>query len=256
LSSSTLKAPPMKYMVPLLLLAIGCATPTAPLTPDEPFARGPWPEVPAVEMPTGDTSIPISLLQDVADALLERPGARVCDPVSKRPIPGLSTEYCSTVYVAGGSNSLSWRVTEPRQGNHNRCNPLFVVKDADHPASQVWVVGYIHNHPCGAPPSSLDLGAWPTDTFDPFVAMAEVRLVPGNPAPAIHKVTAIEMASALVAERQDGTRLFLRYFPTGEVQQWSHVKAHWVTLGHCAPRQPNPFTTAPRCDEPLRLLSE
>ncbi|WNG52095.1 hypothetical protein F0U60_54310 [Archangium minus] len=204
-------------------------------------------------MPTGDTSIPISLLQDVANAILRRPGAKVCDPVSKRPIPGLSTEYCSTVYVAGSSDALSWRVTEPLKGTHNRCNPFFVVKDEDYPASQVWVVGYIHNHPCGTVPSSLDLRAWPTDAFKPYVAMAEVRLVPGNPIPALHKNTAIEMASALVAEQQDGTRIYLRYFPTGEIQQWSAVKTDWITLGRCTPRRDS---RAPQCDEPLRLLRE
>jgi hypothetical protein len=177
--------------------------------------------------------------------------------MTRRPILGLSTEYCSTVYVAGDRDSLSWRVTEPIMGTHARCNPLFVVKDADYPASQVWVVGYIHNHPCGAAPSSIDLSAWPTDAINPYVAMAEVRLVPGNPAPAVHRDLAIEMASALVAERQDGTRLFLRYFPTGEVQQWSHVKAHWVTLGTCAPRGENSLGTGPQCnEEPLRLLHE
>jgi hypothetical protein len=31
-----------------------------PYTTARRFAKGPWPEVPAVEMPTGDTSIPIS----------------------------------------------------------------------------------------------------------------------------------------------------------------------------------------------------
>ena len=158
----------MNATFPLLLtvscmLAAGCATSQNVTAQDTRVARGPWAEVPAVEMPTGDTSIPIDLLQDVANALLKRPGAKVCDPMTKRPIVGLSTEYCSTVYVTGDRSSLSWRVTEPIQGNHKSCNPLFVVKDDDHPSSQVWVVGYIHNHPCGAPPSSRDLGAWPTD---------------------------------------------------------------------------------------------
>lgn len=187
----------MRSVAPILLLAVGCATPSSPQpsTSDTTHARGPWSEVPAVEMPTGDTSIPISLLKDVADALLKRPGARVCDPMTNRPIPGLSTEYCSTVYVAGNADSLSWRVTEPLTGTHNRCNPFFVVKDEDYPASQVWVVGYIHNHPCGTTPSSLDLRAWPTDAFKPYVAMAEVRLVPGNPAPAVHENTATKSNS-------------------------------------------------------------
>jgi hypothetical protein len=237
------------------MLAAGCATPSPPNTTAQGarVARGPWSEVPAVEMPTGDTSIPIELLRDVADALLKRPGAKVCDPVTKRPIVGLSTEYCSTVYVAGNRDSLSWRVTEPLQGSHNSCRPLFAVTDDDYPVSQVWVVGYIHNHPCGAPPSSQDLGAWPTDTFDPYVAMAEVRLIPGNPAPTAYTNTGIELASALVAERQDGTRVFLRYFPTGEVQQWSAARVGWVTLSHCAPRRDG---REPQCDEPLRLLRE
>jgi hypothetical protein len=249
----------MKYAFPFLLLAAGCATTPTPYTIVEGViaARGPWSEVPAVEMPTGDTSIPISLLRDVADALLKLPGAKVCDSVNQRPIVGLSTEYCSTVYVAGDRDALSWRVTEPIMGDHDSCNPLFVVKDEDYPSSQVWVVGYIHNHPCGSAPSSIDLSAWPTDAFNPYVAMAEVRLVPGNPAPAVHRDMAIEMASARVAERQDGTRIFLRYFPTGEVQQWSDVNARWVTLGTCAPRAPSPLGTAPRCsDGALQLLRE
>lgn len=211
-----------------------------------------------MEMPSGDTSIPIELLRDVADALLKRPGARVCDPATRRPIAGMSTEYCATVYVAADRDSLSWRVSEPVSGGQKSCRPFFAVKDDDYPPSQVWVVGYVHNHPCAASLSSDDLSVWPSDAFRPFVAMAEFRLVPGNPDPAIYKDTAIEMASALIAERQDGTRVILRYFPTGEVQQWSNVKARWVTLGTCAPRRPNPFGNAPpRCSEgSLELLRE
>lgn len=105
-----------------------------------------------MEPPTGDPSIPIELLRDAADTLLKRPGAKVCDPIKRRPIKGLSTEYCATVYVAGHQDSMSWRVTEPIQGDHESCNPFFAVTDADHPSSQVWVVGYIHNHPCAAAP--------------------------------------------------------------------------------------------------------
>ena len=237
------------------MVAAGCATPLPPNTTAQgaQVARGPWSEVPVIEMPTGDTSIPIALLRDVADALLKRPGATVCDPATRRPIVGLSTEYCSTVYVAGDRDSLSWRVTEPIQGSHNSCRPRFAVNDDDHPASQVWVVVSIHNHPCGAPPSSRDIRVWPTDAFDPYVAMAEVRLIPGNPAPALYKDTGIEMASALVAERQDGTRIFLRYFPTGEVQQWSATKSGWVPLARCTPGQEG---RPPQCDKPLRFLGE
>ena len=249
----------MKPVFPLLLLLLGCTTTASVNIParDASFARGPWSEVPVIEMPTGDTSIPIALLQDVADALLRQPGAKVCDSLTQRPIRGLSTEYCSTVYVAGDHNSMSWRVSEPVRGEHGACRPFFVVKDEDHPSTQVWVVGYVHNHPCGAPPSSNDLGTWPTDAFNPYVAMAEVRLIPGNPAPAVHQSTAIEMASALVAERRDGTRMFLRYFPTGEVQQWSVRLGKWVALGRCAPRGAESHGLTPRCsDEPLRLLQE
>nr|AYM53201.1 hypothetical protein [Melittangium boletus] len=250
----------MKHAFPLLIANLiwmgGCATSQPPVTsaPKSEVARGPWSEVAAVEMSTGgDASIPIDLLRDVADALLKRPGATVCDPVSRRPIVGLSTEYCSTVYVAGNRDSLSWRVTEPQAGNHESCRPSRDVEDGDHPASQVWVVGYLHNHPCGAFPSSLDLRAWPTDVFQPHVAMAEVRLIPGNPAPAVYQNTAIEMASALVAQLQDGTRVFLRYFPTGEIQQWSAVKDGWIPLGHCTPRRDG---RSPQCDAPLRLVRE
>ncbi|MCY1017305.1 hypothetical protein [Pyxidicoccus sp. MSG2] len=248
----------MKHVVPLLLLTGGCAALPPPNTTaqDATITKGPWSEVPAVEMTVGDSSIPIALLRDVADALLKRPGARVCDPLTQRPIAGLSTEYCSTVYVAGDHGSLSWRVSEPVSSDHSSCTPFFEVKDEDHPTSKVWVVGYVHNHPCGAPPSSNDLAAWPTDVFKPYVAMASVRLIPGNPAPALYGNTAIEMASAIVAERQDGTRLFLRYFPTGEVQQWSNARDRWVTLGTCAPRS-NSRSRTPRCStEPLPLLRE
>lgn len=248
----------MPRALPFLLLVVGCATLPRPNTTVQgaTIAKGPWSEVPSVEMPTGDSSLPIELLRDAANALLKRPGAKVCDPLTQRPIVGLSTEYCSTVYVAGSRDDLSWRVTEPIRGDHRSCRPRFVVEDEDFPSSQVWVVGYIHNHPCGAAPSSDDLGAWPTDAFDPFVAMAAVRLVPGNPAPAMYKNMPLEMASALVAERQDGTRVFLRYFPTGEVQQWSNVNAKWVTLGTCGPRGSSRSRT-PRCThEPLQLLRE
>jgi hypothetical protein len=245
----------MEHATLCALMLVGCASSpvSSSLAQEMDFARGPWLEVPTVEMPTGDTSIPISLLQDAADALLKRPGAKVCDKVNQRPIVGLSTEYCSTLYVAGDHGSLSWRLTEPIRGDHESCSPFFVVKDNDHPSSQVWVVGYIHNHPCGTPPSSGDLRAWPTDAFDPYVAMAEVRLIPGNPVPVSYKETPIEMASAVIAERQDGSRIFLRYFPTGEIQQWSAVRTRWMTLGRCAPGGRG---RSPQCDQPLRPLSK
>lgn len=89
--------------------------------------------------------------------------------------------------------------------------------------------------------------------FSCYVAMAEVRLIPGNPAPVVYKDTGIEMASALVAERQDGTRIFLRYFPTGEIQQWSPAGASWMRLGR---RTPGNEGRPPQCDEPLRPLHE
>lgn len=220
--------------------------------------------MPAVEMPTGDTSIPIDLLRDVADALLELPGAKVCDSVELRPLVGLSTEYCSTVYVAGDRDSLSWRVTEPIPGDHESCEPSDAVEDDDYPASQVWVVGYVHNHLCGSSPSSRDLALWPRGPFNAYVAMAEVRLIPSNGqsgdlVPAVYKNTGIDMASAIVAERQDGTRVYLRYFTTGEVEQWSAARAGWVSLGTCAPRQPDSRNRprTPQCSpEPLQLLRE
>ncbi|HVG61872.1 MAG TPA: hypothetical protein VNA24_25140 [Hyalangium sp.] len=74
----------------------------------------------------------------------------------------------------------------------------------------------------------------------------------------VYKSTAIDMASAMVAERQDGTRIFLRYFPTGEIQQWSKAKEHWVMLGTCAPAASSLFhQTAPQCREgSIQLLRE
>ena len=246
-------------LVPPWMLATACAAALPPHTTaqDAEIAKGPWAEVPAVEMPTGDASIPISLLRDVADALLKRPGAKVCDPLTQHPIVGLSTEYCSTVYVAGDPNSLSWRVTEPVKGDHESCTPFFAVQDDDYPSSQVWVVGYVHNHLCSAAPSSRDYRAWPTDAFKPYTTMAEFRLTPGNPAPAVYENTLIEMASAVVAERPDGKRVFVRYFTTGEVEQWSQVQSRWIHIGKCIPRGANRFSNVPQCgDGPLRLLSE
>lgn len=250
----------MRSVLPFLLLSMGCAAsfPSNTSAQAAPILQGPWSEVPAVEMPTGDTSIPISLLHDVADALLKLPGAKLCDRITHRPMVGLSTEYCSTIYVAGDRDSLSWRVSEPAKGDERSCRPFFAVKDADYPPSQLWVVGYVHNHPCATSLSSADLSAWPTDAFKPFVAMAEIRLIPGNPSPALHQSTAIEMASAMVAEHQDGTRVILRYFPTGEVQQWSNTRNRWVTLGRCSPRGSTPLHhNVPQCTEgSLQLLRE
>jgi hypothetical protein len=251
-----------KVILSCVFLALGlprCFNTLSKSTPaqSEDIPKGPWTEVPVFAMPTGDTSIPIELLRDVGDALLKRGGAKVCDPVTEKPILGLSTEYCLTVYVAGDRDNLTWRVTEPVEGGAKGCNSFFVIRDEEYPSLQVWVVGFIHNHPCAAGPSSDDLAAWPTDKFDPYVAMAEFRLIPGNPVPAIYKNVAIEMASALVAERRDGTRVFLRYFPTGEVQQWSNARRDWVTLGLCAPRGEESISLMPRCDEePLKLLHE
>ncbi|WP_233585593.1 hypothetical protein [Corallococcus sp. CA054B] len=249
----------MRFALPSLLgLLVGCAAsaPASTTFADAKTGRGPWAEVPAVEMPAGDNAIPIGLIRDVADAFLTRPGARTCDPSTLRPIQGLSTEYCAAVYVAGGREALSWRVSEPVRGSHSRCSAPQQVQDEDYPASQVWVVGFIHNHPCGSPPSSVDLMAWPTDAIEPLTAMAVVRLVPGNPAPALFKNLAIEMASALVAERMDGTRVYLRYFPTGEVEQWSDRRRRWILLGTCAPTQSH-LGAEPRCTNgPLRLLRE
>jgi hypothetical protein len=66
------------------------------------------------------------------------------------------------------------------------------------------------------------------------------------------------MASAMVAERLDGTRIFLRYFPTGEIQQWSKAKERWVTLGICAPVASGLFQkSGPQCREgSIQLLRE
>jgi hypothetical protein len=136
----------MRRLSAFLLLGVGCATSPQPYTAaqDALVGRGPWPKVPSVEMPTGDTTVPISLLRDVADAL----------------------------------------------------------------------------------------------------------------APASYKDTPIEMASALVAERQDSTRIILRYFPTGEIQQWSDARAGWVSLGVCAPSATTSRDRTPQCKEPPRLLRE
>ncbi|WP_434385112.1 hypothetical protein [Melittangium boletus] len=241
----------------IFLLASGCASSPMAVDVERKASRGPWPEVPAVEMTDEETSVPIGLLRDVANALLKRAGATACDSMKRRPIEGLSMEYCSTIYVAGEGESLSWRVTEPIRGEFAVCRPSPQVEDADYPASNVWVVGYVHNHPCAAPPSSKDLANWPTDAFDPYVSMAEVRMVPGNPRPLTHRNNAIEMASALVAQRQDGTRFFLRYFTTGEVQQWSETRSRWILLDRCTPRGSNPFSAMPQCEKgPLRLLRE
>ena len=75
---SSLGAIVMRGVALILSIAAGCATPLpANLTArDAESARGPWSDVASVEMPTGDASVPSSLLRDVADALLGLPGAR------------------------------------------------------------------------------------------------------------------------------------------------------------------------------------
>jgi hypothetical protein len=208
------------------------------------------------EMPTGDVTIPIDLIKDVADALLRLPGAKACDPVSQRPIVGLSMEYCSTVYVAGTEDALSWRVTKPLRGSASGCQPSSDVTDSDHPAERIWIVGYVHNHPCGTPPSTLDLTLWPSDAVTSQTAMAEFRMIPGNPAPAMFKGEAVLMASALVTERKDGSRVFLRYFPTGEIEQWSQQERRWRLLGTCIPTRSH-YSSVPLCrDGAIQLLAE
>ena len=250
----------MKPLLPLLLLGAACASPApANMTAqDAPVPRGPWSEVPAVEMPTGDTSIPISLLRDVADALLKLPGAKVCDWADATAHRGHVHGVLLDGLCGGDGDSLSWRVPSPSRETTRHVTPFFAVKDDDYPPSQVWVVGYVHNHLCAAPPSSRDLGHG-LRTVQPLVAMAEVRLWPGNPAPARYKNTAIEMASALVAERQDGTRSLPALVSHGRgptVEQCQGPLGH--SRYYVLPAVPTlAGMTAPQCrDDSLQLLRE
>jgi hypothetical protein len=101
---------------------MACATSSTPslTAQDATSPRGPWAEVPALEMPTGDASIPIDLLRDVADALLKLPGAKVCDPVSRKPIVGLSTECWRSLRSAEIGSSVARRPPGPGQRRGER----------------------------------------------------------------------------------------------------------------------------------------
>lgn len=67
---------------------------------------------------------------------------------------------------------------------------------------------------------------------------------------------ALLMASALVAVQKDGSRVFLRYFPTGEIEQWSQRERRWRLLGTCVPTRTR-YSSAPLCrDGAIQLLAE
>ncbi|MFP2924430.1 hypothetical protein ACLESO_04280 [Pyxidicoccus sp. 3LG] len=252
--------------VPLVLaLAVGCASAPAARAPEQNkyvihgssalLTRGPWPKVSAVEVPTGDMSIPADLIRDVAKALLELPGARACHPETKAPIPGVAKRYYATVYLAGEGDDLSWRVSRPVRGDHTVCTPGYQVQDDDYPgSSQVWVAAHVHTHPCGLGPRWVPNTAWLLGAAAPFKrGMVEVTLVMAAP-PYPH--AEVHLASGMVVERENGTRVMLRYFAMGgELQQWSRFENRWVTLGTCFP-SPDPFLmTVPHCN-PLALLRE
>ncbi|MCP3145019.1 hypothetical protein [Pyxidicoccus xibeiensis] len=252
--------------VPLVLaLAVGCASAPAARAPEQNkyvihgssalLIRGPWPKVSAVEAPTGDMSIPADLILDVAKALLELPGARACHPETKAPIPGVAKRYYATVYLAGEGDDLSWRVSRPVRGDHAMCTPSYQVQDADYPgSSQVWVAAHVHTHPCGLGPRWAPNTLWLLGAAAPFKrGMAEVTLVRAT-LPDPH--AEVHLASGMVVEREDRTRVMLRFFDRGgELQQWSRVENRWVTLGTC-PSSPDPlFMAVPQCS-PLALLRE
>lgn len=262
-------------IVPLLLLTIvsaSCASTPSDYTlysgHGNDDAQGPWARFPGVALSKVDLdphdlegALNADLLKAMAEEVLRLDGAAQCEPTSRRPIPNISTEYCSALYVANTAldderPQYELRLTIPRRNRFNperSCFPPKAVRDADFPARWIIIIGLIHNHPCGHGPSTRDIETWPVD-FDPTQGMARLDLYPGNAvsgtAPTIQGVPLI-VQSYIFAKRGDRTILLLLR-TTGDIHQWD---GHgWEWRAKC---EPSPSGNGPaRCNPPFKLHEE
>jgi hypothetical protein len=203
----------------------------------------------------------VELLKAMADELLRLDGAAQCEPASRTPIPNISTEYCSALYVANTARDeehpqYELRLTVPRRNLVNperSCFPPKAVRDADYPARWITILGLIHNHPCGHGPSTRDLETWPVD-FDSTQGMARLDLYPGNAVsgtPPTIQGSPIIVQSYIFAKKGDETILLLLR-TTGDIHQWNGHDWEW--RAKCAPE---PSGNGPaRCNPPFTLHGE
>lgn len=262
-------------LLPILLLPL--LSPSCASTPTDytlysglgnDAAPGPWARFPGVALSKGDLDphdpqgvLSVSLLKDMAEEVLHLEGAAQCEPASRQPIPNLSTEYCSALYVVNTAQDeehpqYELRLTTPRRNLVNperSCFPPKAVRDADFPARWIIIIGLIHNHPCGRGPSTRDIETWPVD-FDPTQGMARLDLYPGNAvsgtAPTLQGVPLI-VQSYIFAKRGDRTILLLLR-TTGDIHQWNG--RDWEWRARC---EPSPSGNGPaRCNPPFKLRDE
>ena len=183
-----------------LILGLACASPKdyvlyAGAGGDA--ASGPWSRVRGISLTREDVAkqqptglLRFELLEAISTAFLQLEGSTSCDTTeaaNRKPIRGMSAEYCSALYVVdtapeGKPSTYELRLTTPRRNAlhpERGCIPPLSVNDADHSARRLTVIGLIHNHPCWRGPSTPDMGLWPLD-FDTAQGMARLDLYPGN----------------------------------------------------------------------------
>jgi hypothetical protein len=266
------------WLLPMLMMVLAhnaCANPPKDYTlysglgNDE--AEGPWDRFPGVPLSRGDLTqnnpsglLPIKVLEAMAGGLLSLDGATQCDsadPVSRKPMPNISAEYCSAAYVVNTAQderapSYELRLTIPRRNLLNPesgCVPPKVAVDRDFPARWVTIIGLLHNHPCWRGPSSLDMGTWPVD-YDFSRGMARLDLYPGNVVtgspPIIDGTPLIVQSYILVRKGRQPIYLLLR--TTGDVHQWNGGEWEWRAKCEPASRRNRPAI----CNPPFKLIGD
>lgn len=215
-------------------------------------ALGPWSRFPGVLLSRKELTqhpvpglLRIEVLKVMADELLRLEGATSCDvtdPVKRKPIPNISVEYCSALYVVNTADdeqtpSYELRLTTPRRNlvNPERgCVPPQSVRDADFPAHRTTLIGLLHNHPCWRGPSTPDMGTWPVD-FDFTQGMSRLDLYPGNGVtgePPVIEGAPIVVQSFIFARKGDQP-IYLLLRSTGDVHEWNG--GEWEWRARCEP---------------------
>lgn len=212
-------------------------------------APGPWEhrDVPVVY--SDAPHVPDDLVLPTLKALMALPGAAdACDPNTGRPRRD-AAEYCVALY----RTPQDWRVSWPIRNMTSElgsCNPpLEGVEDKDF-GSDLPVVGFAHNHPCGTRVSSADLKVFPAmKSGEGQWMMVEFAVSPSGK-PARDAQGRLIPAWGWLATGRLDEPLFYKWNLTGKVFRWSEGKGGWEFQATCTPQKPSTLSTTlppPKC---------
>ncbi len=241
------------------VLALACAAPRRyyvraelPIlenTPELAVAPGPWRHegVPVVIADTD--SVPDDLVLPVLKALMALPGAAdACDPSTGRARPDAS-EYCVALYRSPQDWRVSWPIRNLTK-ERDSCTPPFGGVDDEDFGRDLPILGFAHNHPCGALMSSPDLVTFPAlKTHEGVWTMVSYATSPGGTLVRDSQGQPVPASAWLATGHLDSPR-FYKWNPAGQVFRWSEVKQQWEFRATCQPQDSSilsPRAAPPRC---------